>query len=910
VINFRIGVSALVLCLSACTGSGENDATNSMTDAANGGQQAPELVDTIGEQQAANDDAFANLRKSVRFLNQATFGANADNAQALIGKSASQWFQLQLAIPASGNLEQVQALISEEEELNLFNAAATTIAFWRNSIAGQDQLRQRMAFALSQILVVSNAGGEELTDIPSAVAYYQQILSDHAFGNYRDLLEAVTYSPAMGYYLTYLGNEKSDPESGRMPDENYAREIMQLFSIGLVELQPDGTPKLDGNGSPIETYSNTDITGLARVFTGLVLPEEIDERWWSAWSAPMVIDEAVHSDLEKSFLGVSIPAGTAARESISLALDALVNHPNTPPFIARQLIQRFVSSHPTPDYINRVATAFSQGRYRLPDGSSVGDGRRGDLAATLAAVLFDQRARSTDAIDTGGKIREPILRFTGWARAFDVPAQHPELMPILWETESPQALGQHPYRSPSVFNFYRPGYQPPATLSAAAGMTVPEMQIVNASSLPGYANFMTWFVYREMASAEFREELSEIAAEVPITLDFEQASQQFYSNYDEAMALANQPSELLDYLTTRLGIFNLSTATADLLLESIAQVEMDSSDDMDGAQERVMRTLLMLSVLLPPRLFSHNDQQATWMSSSPEGATRGWGGGFIDAMLAASANTNPEFSVITSGGNDLFLTGQNAVPYQISLDGASAPWQLEGIVPGSREHDIFRMLHRAETDDSTALIRRDYAQAMRNAFDSNNKYNTALTSAALSTAQFPASYIGQQLKSVANAIAIRDNLGVRRQVFIIGMGGFDTHDQQASDLPQLHSQLDEAITAFYNDMQSSGLGSKVTLFTASDFGRTLAVNGDGTDHGWGGHQFVIGDAVAGGQIYGELPTTTPGHLQDSGSGRLIPTTSVEQFAAPLGRWFGLNESEIANSLPRLTNFSGPPGFMG
>ncbi|MEO1323872.1 MAG: DUF1501 domain-containing protein, partial [Pseudomonadota bacterium] len=174
---------------------------------------------------------------------------------------------------------------------------------------------------------------------------------------------------------------------------------------------------------------------------------------------------------------------------------------------------------------------------------------------------------------------------------------------------------------------------------------------------------------------------------------------------------------------------------------------------------------------------------------------------------------------------------------------------------------------------------------------------------------FPGNFLGQQLQAVANTIAIRNSLLVTRQVFFVAIGGFDTHSNQVNDLPGLQSEIDGGVVAFYQAMQELGLGSDVTLFTASDFGRTLAINGDGTDHGWGSHHFVIGDAVQGGQIYGDMPPYEIGHDQDAGNGRLIPTTSVEQFAEPLGRWFGLNNSEIAAALPNLSNFAAGPAFV-
>ena len=322
------------------------------------------------------------------------------------------------------------------------------------------------------------------------------------------------------------------------------------------------------------------------------------------------------------------------------------------------------------------------------------------------------------------------------------------------------------------------------------------------------------------------------------------------------------------------------------------------------------------SVPQPKRLFSHNDQQSTWMSSQPEGAQFGWGGRFADAALAAGANaTNREFTTITSLGNELFLTGANALPYQIGLDGAPEVDALNffadgrGTDAGDAIYQKLRDHFEAMDFQSSNLIDRDVSNAMRTALTTNETFNQAFETVQPFSTQFPGNFLGQQLQAVANTIAIRDALLVNRQVFFVAIGGFDTHSNQVNDLPELQREIDGGVVAFFQAMRELGLGSDVTLFTASDFGRTLAINGDGTDHGWGGHHFVVGEAVQGGRIYGDIPPYDFGHAQDAGSGRLIPTTSVEQFAEPLGRWFGLNDSEIAAALPNLSNFGAGPAFV-
>ncbi|MCO7226059.1 DUF1501 domain-containing protein [Pleionea sp. CnH1-48] len=310
-----------------------------------------------------------------------------------------------------------------------------------------------------------------------------------------------------------------------------------------------------------------------------------------------------------------------------------------------------------------------------------------------------------------------------------------------------------------------------------------------------------------------------------------------------------------------------------------------------------------LLVKTPTRLFSHNDQQATWMSSSPEGAQFGWGGFFADALLAGNPNGSPEFTTITSGGNELFLTGSHSFPYQIGRNGSIGIEALEDLNGNATLRERLLAHFKASQFTRNNIIEQDVSHSMTAFFDSNTKYNQSLANATNFTTQFPTTDLGSQLRAVARTISVRDSLAMKRQVFIVGMGGFDTHSAQVQAMPRLHQQIDDAVSAFYQSMGELGLNNNVTLFTASDFGRTLAVNGDGTDHGWGGHHFVVGGAVNGKHIYGDIPNADFGHDHDAGSGRLIPSTSVEQFAEPLGRWFGLNETQINTALPNLRNFS-------
>ncbi|MEH6694451.1 MAG: DUF1501 domain-containing protein [Hyphomonas sp.] len=314
---------------------------------------------------------------------------------------------------------------------------------------------------------------------------------------------------------------------------------------------------------------------------------------------------------------------------------------------------------------------------------------------------------------------------------------------------------------------------------------------------------------------------------------------------------------------------------------------------------------------LPPRLFSHNDQQSTWMSLGVEGAQYGWGGAFADAAIRSDSTMNPLYAMVSAGPNDVFLSGAEANQFTTSYNGAqkvdlvSESW----ILGGESKYDAARRY----LDDYVAkagfaednLYARDYIRQSGNAVINNKAYEAALQGEPGVTATFPSSNsIASQLYSVARTISISDNLDTNRQVFYVFAGGFDTHSGQTGQLPALHTQLSEAIAAFRTEMINLGKWNDVTLFTMSEFGRTTIDNGDGTDHGWGGHHFVAGGSVAGKQIYGDIPAA---NLDDttftSTHGRLIPKVSVEQYAATLGSWFGLDSGELAAALPNLSNFT-------
>jgi uncharacterized protein (DUF1800 family) len=350
---------------------------------------------------------------------------------------------------------------------------------------------------------VVGIGGVPVSWRQFATAGYVDVLMDGAFGNFRTLLTNVSLNPAMSYFLTYNGNRKANPATGAVPDENYARELMQLFTVGLVRLFADGRVQMSG-GAAVETYVQDDITGLARVFTGFQL-DSADNNTPDRMRRPLAVNAANHESGAKTFLGTTIPAGTAGADSLRLALDAIFQHPNVAPFIAKQLIQRLVTSNPAPGYVQRITAIFQNN----------GSGVRGDLRAVVKAILLDTEARSAAIASTAsfGKLREPVRRLTGWARAFA--ANSPSnAWPIGDTSSTANRLGQSPGRAPSVFNFFRPGYTPAGSPIADQGLVAPEFQIANEPSVIAYVNYMNTLV--GSGSGDFRADYSQV---LPLAAD-------------------------------------------------------------------------------------------------------------------------------------------------------------------------------------------------------------------------------------------------------------------------------------------------------------------------------------------------------------------------------------------------------
>ncbi len=422
---------------------------------------------------------------AARFLFQATYGPRPGEVEALQQQGFAGWLDQQFAMPTVSHLATYDQLLASSGEDP--NPGLVRESFFAQAVQGPDQLRQRVAFALSELFVVSDQDAT-LRKNPEALASYLDLLAGNSFGNFRDLLEAVTLSPAMGSYLNMAGSSKSISQLGVNPNENYAREVLQLFSIGLYELHPDGTLRLDATNQPIPTYDQDVVKAFARAFTGWTLggQSQGDLRKFfhpdRNFRIPMEPWTAFHDTDAKPLLdGNTLPAGQSAKTDLEQSLDLIFNHPNTGPFFCRGLIQKLVTSNPSPGYVYRCGQAFANN----------GAGVRGDLKAVLRAVLLDYEARAVSiaARPDEGHLREPVVRIAGllrtldarprngrwkFARSFDVPGK---------------STSQTPLRSPTVFNFFEPDYALPGEI-AQSGLVSPEFQISTETTVVGAGNYL------------------------------------------------------------------------------------------------------------------------------------------------------------------------------------------------------------------------------------------------------------------------------------------------------------------------------------------------------------------------------------------------------------------------------------
>lgn len=486
--------------------------------------------------------------EAYQFLNQASFGATEAEANVVIAMGIEGWIDDQLARPASLQLPHMQAL--PPPQVGPFEYQKDRVDIWiRNALHGEDQLRQRVAFALSEIFVVSQLGA--LVGQPWGMADYYDALAQDAFGNYRDLMEDVTLHPSMGVYLSMLGNEKPDAALNIRPDENYARELMQLFSIGLVELNLDGTEVLDINNQPVPTYDQSIIEGFAHVYTGWSYVGFADLRaafpTYLNQVEPMQLYPDYHDTGPKQLLNnVILPAGQDGQQDLDDALDNIFNHPNVAPFVSIRLIQRLTTSNPSPGYVQRVATVFNDN----------GFGVRGDLAAVVKAVLLDPEARPAMPMEIDGKVKEPLLRLTQLWRAYDAQSDSGkysfEIAYIV--------LGQGPLQSPSVFNFFSPFYAPTGEIRDSS-LVAPELQIATEYQNTFVTNWMFYqtFFFNWLADRN----LPNINDETILI------------NFEEESAIADDAIALVDRVADKLLAGQISDTLRN---ETIGMVELIPAD--------------------------------------------------------------------------------------------------------------------------------------------------------------------------------------------------------------------------------------------------------------------------------------------------------------------------------------------
>ncbi|MDH3747677.1 MAG: DUF1800 domain-containing protein [Gammaproteobacteria bacterium] len=483
--------------------------------------------------------------EAYQFLNQSSFGATEADAQVVIDMGIEAWIDDQLTKPASLQLPHLQALPRPQF---LFQLQPDRVDIWfRNVLHGEDQLRQRVAFALSEIMVVSQLGA--LTNTPYGLADYYDMLAENAFGNYRDLIEEVTLHPSMGVYLSMLGNEKPNPALNIRPDENYARELMQLFSIGLVALNNDGTQVLDAQNQPIPTYDQAIIEGFAHVYTGWTYagsPSFQQARQTDSNQViPMQLYPAFHDTGAKQVLnGEMIPAGQLGDQDLSDALDNVFNHPNVGPFIAIRLIQRLTTSNPSPGYVDRVASVFNNN----------GTGVRGDIGAVVKAILMDAEARPALHMEIDGKVKEPILRVTQLWRSYDavsISGRYPLQAAYI-------LFGQGPLQSPSVFNFFSPFHAPPGEIRNAS-LVAPELQIATEYLNTLFTNFM---FFQCFALNQTNTDLQD---------------DDIYIDFAEEMAIADDANALIDMVAEKLLAGQISDTLRTEIAGMLALIPLEDS---------------------------------------------------------------------------------------------------------------------------------------------------------------------------------------------------------------------------------------------------------------------------------------------------------------------------------------------
>lgn len=520
-----------------------------------------------------------------RFLYQATLGSSLEEIRQLAYGDFEEWIDQQVQIPGNSLLSDTRSILKEVIDWHYITGGDSAdapsyanwlhfqYAWWTQHMTQNDRLRQRVALALSEIFVISIES--DLQGYGEGLASYYDILRRNAFGNYRDLLTEVSLHPTMGFYLSHLNNPKTDTAENIRPDENYAREIMQLFSIGLLELNPDGTPKLDSAGNTIPTYSQKEIQEMAKVFTGLGIAKVVPNMYLDTavfgmgiyladMTVPMRLYPRHHEPGEKFLVnGVTVPSGLSGMEDIQMAIDALFHHPNTGPFICKQLIQRLIKSNPSPAYVERVAKVFAADQ----------KGQRGNLGAVIKAILLDPEARTCEWLldQSNGQLREPLTRYSHFTKAMNIE----QFYGRYWNNGYYQWLGtgQIPLASPTVFNFFSPFYRPKGMLDQM-GLAAPEFQIHNSRTSIGYINQVNnWAVYDYvMTSWETDDPYAVI-------------------NTNELEELAQDPEVLLNRLDVLLTHGQLSDRTRKIVTEAISPFKFG-----DYREDRVRMAIYLIMV--------------------------------------------------------------------------------------------------------------------------------------------------------------------------------------------------------------------------------------------------------------------------------------------------------------------------
>lgn len=523
-----------------------------------------EMGSSVNSVAVAATPVALSRTQAARFLAQAAFGGSDTDIQNLQyqAQGVAGWLAQQFAMPVnpSGQLSNVAWMIANSLISVEFDTTGVQSSLWRKLISSPDVLRQRMMLALTDLFVI-NTGAVTLAYRGAAAAYYLDQIEANAFGNFKDLLLAVSHTPAMGQYLSFLGSVKANPVTGTSPDENYAREIMQLFSIGVVQLNLDGTPiaNLNDPGVASATYSQTDVLNMAKVFTGWTLDDSATAYLGASAATDMINDPSGFDATEKTVLGQTIAAGLDGEQTLEAAIGILVAHPNMAPFISRQFIQRLVTSNPSPDYVSRVATVFKSSQ--------------GDMKSVITAILTDTEATSDTLLSNplAGKLREPVVRFIQWARTFQLnfsPAGATQWAGIGDLSNPSSKLAESPLQSPNVFFFFQPGYIPPHTALQTNGITAPEFAITNESSVAGYMNFIENLIATGVGG-------------VP-------------GNYGALQPLVNQggnSAALLDELNVLIVAGQLSAATLSLMqgaLDTIDVTTMGTNDRLFAALTLVM----------------------------------------------------------------------------------------------------------------------------------------------------------------------------------------------------------------------------------------------------------------------------------------------------------------------------------